>query len=143
MKKNIILILVLFLLTKTSFAIEVGYVDMQKVVNNYPLAQKYKREINNKYEEVNNYIKKQEKEIIKIKNEQERELRRKELIISVEQKQKEYLSLRKRREDEINSKIKLVADKIRVEKRLDLVIKKDSTLSGGIDLTQFVINGLK
>ena len=143
MKKNIILILTLFLLAQTSFAIEIGYVDIAKVVSNYSLAQKYKKEEDNKYKEINNVIKQQEKEISKIKDETVKNLKRKEAVIKIEQKQQEYIILRKKREDEISNKIKAVADKIRAEKKLDIIVRKESAISGGIDVTQAVINGLK
>ncbi|MBE7705812.1 MAG: OmpH family outer membrane protein [Cyanobacteria bacterium SIG30] len=134
--------LIIFL-AQTALSASIGYVDYQKVVDNYPLAQKYKKEINKKYEEINKYVEKQEKEIKKAKEKQTKiELRNKGLA-EVEKKQKNYIEVRKKREAEIANKIKIAADKVRVEKKLDIIIKKDTAVTGGIDVTQDLINRLK
>ena len=90
MKKGILLILILSLVTQISFAVEVGYVDITKVVNNYALAQKYKNEVNNKFKSVSAFIDQQNKEVNSAKDEKTRIEKRKKAIAAVEAKQKEY-----------------------------------------------------
>ena len=143
MKKTLLTLLSLILLTQTGFSAGIGYIDYYKVVTTYPLAQKYRKELLNKSNAINNYTKNQENKILQAKDKETKNQLRDKGIAEIKKMQKDYAILREQREQEIQNKIKLTADKVKEQKKLDIIIKKDASVTGGIDVTQDVINGLK
>ena len=68
---------------------------------------------------------------------------RKEGIAQVQAKQKEVISLKQKYEAELEAKVAAAAEKVRVQKKLDMIVKKDARVAGGVNCTNDVLNILK
>ena len=124
MKKILSLLSVISILTVSNAAFAaIGYVDYGYISKNYPLAQKYSQTLKNKSQSIRTYAKQKDNQVAKAKTAAEKEKIRKEGISQVQLKQKEYSSLRTRYENELNSKVQAAAEKVRVQKKLDAIIK--------------------
>ena len=67
-----------------------------------------------------------------------------ETTVQAELKTKEnaFNAFREKREDEVYNRIHAVAEKIRLEKGLDAIIDARSVFSGGVDITDVLIQRL-
>ena len=130
-----LMVIGIFSLAQAAFA-QIGYVDYSYISKNYPLAQKYSQTLKNKSQSIRTYAKQKDNQVAKAKI-------RKEGISQVQLKQKEYSSLRTRYENELNSKVQAAAEKVRVQKKLDAIIKADARVTGGVDCTSAVLTVLK
>ena len=143
MKKIIsLLILSLFCVT-TVFSAEIGYIDYTKVVENYSLAKKYKKELNSKTDSLKNYVTQQETKIKNAKTKEEKQALQKAAYKEIDNRQKDYITSKENKEKEVINNIKKASEKIRVKKNLDIILKKDMTVTGGIDCTPDVIEELR
>ena len=131
-----------FWMAQAAFA-QVGFVDYSYISKNYPLAQKYSQTLRNKSQSIRTYAQQKDAQVAKAKTQAEKDRIRKEGISQVQLKQKEYSSLRTRYENELNTKVQAAAEKVRVQKKLDMIIKKDARVTGGVDCTSAVLTILK
>ena len=143
MKKIIIIaVLSLFCITNV-FAAGIGYIDYNKVVSQYSLATKYKKELNNKTTNLKNYVDQQEAKIKNAKTKEEKQEIQKATYKEIENKQKDYINYKEAKEKEVINNIQKASEKVRVKKNLEIILKKDMTVTGGIDCTPDVIEELK
>ena len=143
MKKIITAIfLSLFCITNV-IAAEIGYIDYAKVVDNYSLAKKYKKELNSKTDSLKIYVNQQETKIKNAKTQEEKQALQKAAYKEIENRQKDYITSKENKEKEVINNIKKASEKIRVKKNLDIILKKDMTVTGGIDCTPDVIEELR
>ena len=77
------------------------------------------------------------------KTEAEKKAIRNESVKQVRIKQQDYAATRNRYENELTAKVVAAAERVRVAKKLDVIIKKDSRVTGGVDCTLDVLNALK
>lgn len=145
MKKvlGLLSILSIMSITGVCFAGGVGYVDYGYISKNYPLAQKYNSSLKTKAQNIKTYAQNQDAKIQKAQTKAEKEKLSKEGITQVEAKQKELNTLRVQYESELSGKVASASEKIRVKKGLDIIIKKNSRITGGVDCTTEVLNILK
>lgn len=146
MKKTImtaLLALTVFAGVNASFAAGIGYVDYAKVSTNYPLAKQYTQALDKKVLAIKNYAQAQDKKILAAKTEAEKKAIRNESVKQVKLKQQDYAATRNKYEAELTAKVVAAAEKVRVAKKLDIIIKKDSRVTGGVDCTLDVLNALK
>ena len=126
-----------------TFAGGVGYIDYQKVFENYQYAKNSMREIQNKEKEIQKYLEAKEAEFDKL----ETPLQKKKFQTSVqaEMKTKEaaFNDFREKREETVYQRIHAVSEKIRLEKGLDAILDARSVFSGGVDITDTLIKTLK
>ena len=144
MKKTImtaVLTLCVLAGVNASFAAGIGYVDYAKVSTTYPLAKKYTQELDKKIAAIKTYAEAQDKKIMAAKTEAEKKAIRNESVKQVRIKQQDYAVTRNKYENELTAKV--VAASVRVAKKLDIIIKKDSRVTGGVDCTLDVLNALK
>lgn len=130
-------------LTLASNAAGVGYVNYNVIANSYPLAKKYTTELSTKVADIKAYTKQQEKAVEKAKTAAEKTAIKKAAVTEIEKRQKDYLAARDKYEVDLTKKINEAVEKIRVQKKLDVVLNKESVISGGIDITQSVIAIIK
>ena len=145
MKKTImtaILTLICALSMNASFA-AIGYVDYGKVSTDYPLAKRYAAELDKKVAEIKAYTQAQDKKILAAKTDAEKKAIGTESLKQLQLKQKDYVATRTRYENELTAKVVAAAEKVRVAKKLEIIIKKDSRVTGGVDCTLDVLNALK
>ena len=131
------------LLGSQALAGGVGYINYQKVVNNYPLAQSAIKEIDAKALEREQFRIDKEKQYkalstpVQKQNFEEttsRELRAKDDALMKLQAQKEEL---------ISNKIQAAAKQVLVEQKLDAIVDYRAIFAGGVDISDLVIQKLK
>lgn len=127
----------------TANAAGIGYVDYNKVSITYSLAKKYTAELDAKIVAIENYAKAQQAKANAAKTAAEKKTITDAAVKQVRAKQKEYADTRNKREQELTQKVVAAAEKVRISKNLDIIIKKDSRVTGGIDVTADVLNILK
>lgn len=143
MKKIILSLMAFMFLTLASNAAGVGYVNYNVISQNYPLARKYTTDLNNKVNAIKTYTKQREDAVAKAKSAQEKSNIKKAALVEIEKKQKDYLATRDKYEIDLTKKINAAVEKVRVQKKLDIVLNKEAVITGGVDITQSVIAILK
>ena len=139
MKKILSLLSVISILTISNAAFAaVGYVDYSYISKNYPLAQKYTQTLKTKNAAIVTYAKQKDNQVKAAKTQAE-----KEGIAQVQLKQKEVISLKQKYEAELEAKVSAAAEKVRVQKKLDIIVKKDARVAGGVNCTNEVLSILK
>ena len=120
----------------------VGYINYDKVVQNYQFAKNSLREIQTKNDEIQQYLIMKEKEFNQLESALQKQ--KFETTVQAELKTKEnaFNAFREKREDEVYNRIHAVAEKIRLEKGLDAIIDARSVFSGGVDITDALIQRL-
>ena len=61
----------------------------------------------------------------------------------MEKEEKDYLAPPQRYEVDLTNKINAAAEKVRVQKKLDVIINKESVAAGGVDITSALLQILK
>ena len=140
--KKFILILILLTITAPVFAGGVGYINYDKVVQNYQFAKSTLREIETKNNEIQQYLLSKENEFAKIESAVQKKKFEDTVRVELKAKEKAFNAFREKREEEVYSRIHAVSEKIRLEKGLDAVLDSRSVFSGGVDLTDIIIQKL-
>ncbi len=125
-----------------SFA-AIGYVDYGKVSTDYSLAKRYTAELDKKLDAIKAYTTAQDKKIMAAKTDAEKKAIGTEAMKQLKLKQQDYAATRTRYENDLTAKVVAAAEKVRVAKKLDMIIKKDARVTGGVDCTLDVLNALK
>ena len=140
--KKIILILILLTITAPVFAGGVGYINYDKVIQNYQFAKSTLREIETKSNEIQQYLLSKEKEFAQIESAVQKKKFEETVRIELKAKENAFNAFREKREEEVYSRIHAVSEKIRLEKGLDVVLDSRSVFSGGVDITDIMIQKL-
>jgi len=147
MKRFLILIMTLILSTP-SFAAGVGYINYEKVAAEYQYAKSSMREIETKGREIEQYLKAKEAEFNKLETPLQKQKFQETVQAELKTKENAFNDFRNKREEEVYRRIYAVAEKIRLEKGLDVLIDARGVFSGGIDISDVLIqrlnaNGIK
>ena len=147
MKRFLILIMTLILSTP-SFAAGVGYINYEKVAAEYQYAKSSMREIETKGREIEQYLKAKEAEFNKLETPLQKQKFQEMVQAELKTKENAFNDFRNKREEEVYRRIYAVAEKIRLEKGLDVLIDARGVFSGGIDISDALIqrlnaNGIK
>lgn len=129
--------------TGASFAAGIGYVDYDKVSTQYSLAKKYSADLDKKITDINTYASSQNKRVAAAKTDAEKKQIRTEALKNIRVKQQNYITTRNKYEAELTAKVVAASEKVRVSKNLDIILKKNARVTGGVDCTQDVLNILK
>ena len=143
MKKTMVSILCFMCVTLASNAAGIGYINYDVVSQNYSLAKKYTTDLNNKVNSIKTYTAQKDKEVNNAKTAAQKATIRKAALAEIEKKQKDYLLTRQKYEADLTKKINAAAETVRVQKKLDAVLNKDSVAAGGVDVTRAVLSILK
>ena len=140
--KKLILTLVFLSMIIPSYAGGVGYINYNKVVNEYQFAKTSFREIETKANEIEKYLEAKEEEFSKLESPVQK--KKLEATVRNEMKTKEaaFNDFRNKKEELVYSKIHAVSEKIRLEKGLDAILDASSVFSGGVDITDELIKKL-
>ena len=146
--KKILAILCLFILSTPSFAAGVGYINYDKVAAEYQFAKASMREIETKGREIENYLKAKEAEFNKLETPLQKQKFQETVQAELKTKEQAFNDFRIRREEQVYQRIHGVAEKIRLEKGLDILLDARGVFSGGVDITDELIqklnqNGMK
>lgn len=142
-KLGILLVAVFATFTAKANAAGLGFINYQKVQENYSFAIQAVKEVETKELELQQYMVDKEKQYksldtpLKKKNFEEmtaRELKAKETA---------YIKLKMTKEEQIYNKIQAAAKDVMVEQKLDSVVDYRVIFVGGLDITDLVISKLK
>ena len=140
--KKIFIILCLFIFSSPSFAAGVGYINYEKVASEYQFAKASMREIETKGRELEQYLKAKEAEFSKLETPLQKQKFQETVQAELRTKEKAFNDFRNKREEEVYQRIHAVAEKIRLEKDLDVLIDARGVFSGGIDISETLIQKL-
>ena len=146
--KKIFTLLFLLIFSAPCFSAGVGYINYEKVASEYQFAKASMREIETKGLEIEQYLKNKEAEFAKLETPLQKQKFQETVQAELRTKERAFNDFRNKREDEVYNRIHAVAEKIRLEKELDVLIDARSVFSGGIDITEALIqklnaNGMK
>ena len=140
--KKIIIILSLLLISLPSFAAGVGYINYEKVASEYQFAKASLREIETKGREIQQYLKIKEAEFAKLETPLQKQKFQESVQAELKTKENAFNDFRNKREEEVYQRIYAVAEKIRLEKGLDVLIDAKGVFSGGVDISDTLIERL-
>ena len=106
------------------------------------------REIENKGREIEQYLKAKEVEFNKLETPLQKQKFQESVQNELKTKENAFNDFREKREEEVYRRIYAVAEKIRLEKGLDVLIDARGVFSGGVDISDILIqrlnaNGMK
>ncbi len=140
--KKLVLILILLSIVLPGFASGVGYINYEKVIENYQLAKNNLREIETKNAEIEQYLIQKEEEFNKIESPIQKKKFEETVKAELKTKENALNAFRNKKEEEVYTKVHAVAEKIRLEKELDVLIDSRGVFSGGVDITDLLIQRL-
>ena len=138
-KKTILLTLFICMGLKQSFASGIGFVDYNKIIQNYNYAKIAERELYTKSVELQKYLEEKEVEYSKLDSPIQKNKFEQEMKAEVQKREIAFDDFRAKREETIKTRLKTTIDKVRIEKGLDVILSIDNIYSGGIDITEDVI----
>ena len=122
---------------------EVGYIDYQKVLENYPAAQQAVKDIDAKTLELQQYMLEQEKQYKNLTTPLQKQNFQTQVENNVRTKQEAIVKMQRDKETQILTKIQTIAKSIMVSQKLDAVLSDQVVFVGGVDITDLVIQQLK
>lgn len=141
-KKFIIFIFVLLFNITYTCAGGVGYVDYNKIVSNYNFAKTAAHELDIKASELQAFLAEKEKEYQQLESPVQKSKFEQEMNSEIQKREKAFNDFKERREFVVKQRIQKTIDKVREEKSLDIIISNENIYSGGIDITDTIIQML-
>jgi len=158
MKKIMVVVMTALFLSVTAgaFAMNVGYVDIEKVFNQYSGTKKAKEKLQGELEKEQKKIEEKKAEILKLKDDLEKkasvlekskvDAKKMELQTKLEKLQSDAMEIQQKllgQEKEMTAniieEIRVIVKKIAEEKKYEMVFEKNLLLYGGDDITPFVV----
>ena len=142
-------LMALMIATGLTFAVgnsaraEVGYIDYQRILENYPAAQQAVKEIDAKTLELQQYMLEQEKQYKNLSTPLQKQNFQNQVENTVRTKQEALVKLQRDKETQILNKIQTVAKSVMVAQKLDAILADQVVFVGGVDVTDQVIQQLK
>lgn len=127
----------------TSANAEVGYLNYQKVLDNYPAAQQAVKEIDAKGLELQQYMLEKEKQYKSLDTPLKKQNFETQTASEFKTKQEALYKLRSEKESNILNQVQNAARAIMVSQRLDAVLSDQVIFVGGVDITDMIIQKLK
>ena len=121
---------------------EVGFINYQKVLDNYPAAQAVK-DLDAKGLELQQYMLEKEKQYKSLDTPLKKQNFETQTATEFNAKQDALMKLRNDKENQIMTQIQSAAKAIMVSQRLDAVLSDQVIFVGGVDITDLVIQKLK
>ena len=140
--KKIITTILLLTLTLPTFAGGVGYINYDKVIQNYQYAKNTLTQIETKNNEIKQYLMMKEAEFNKLESAVQKQKFEATVQAELRAKEQSFNDFRERKEEDVYNRIHAVTEKIRLEKGLDAIIDARSVFSGGVDITNDLIQKL-
>lgn len=122
---------------------EVGFINYQKVLDNYPAAQQAVKDLDAKGLELQQYMLEKEKQYKSLDTPLKKQNFETQTATEFNTKQDALMKLRNDKENQIMTQIQSAAKVIMVSQRLDAVLSDQVVFVGGVDITDLVIQKLK
>ena len=100
------------------------------------------REIETKGREIEQYLKTKENEFNKLETPLQKQKFQEAVQAELKAKENAFNDFRNKKEEEVYKRIYAVSEKIRLEKGLDVLIDARGVFSGGVDISDIVIQRL-
>lgn len=140
--RPILYILILLTLSIPCFASGVGYINYEKVATNYLYAKNIMLEIQTKGREIDIFLRTKEDEFNKLETPLQKKKFQEAVQVELKAKEDAFNKFREKKEEEVYNRIHAVAEKIRLEKQLDVLLDARGVFSGGVDITDTLIQRL-
>ncbi len=140
--KKLLYLLCLLLITTPCFAGGVGYINYEKVAANYSFARNTMMEIQAKGREIDTFLRTKETEFNKLETPLQKKKFQESVQAELKAKENAFNAFREKREEEVYNRIHAVAEKIRLEKQFDVLLDARGVFSGGVDITDLLIQRL-
>ena len=141
--KSAVLTLGVILIGSQAFASGVGYINYQKVQNDYPLAQSAIKEIDNKGLELQQFMVDKEKQYKALSTPVQKQNFEEATARELKTKEDALIKLRAEKEELIYNKIQAAAKQVLIEQKLDAIVDYRVIFVGGVDISDLVIQKLK
>ncbi len=122
---------------------EVGFINYQKVLDNYPAAQQAVKDLDAKGLELQQYMLEKEKQYKSLDTPLKKQNFETQTATEFNAKQDALMKMRNDKENQIMTQIQAAAKSIMVSQRLDAVLSDQVVFVGGVDITDLVIQKLK
>jgi outer membrane protein len=140
------LLVPVFIFGNCSFAGGIGYIDVQKVFSNFDETRKAQEKISKQEDEYKKELESRQKKIEEAKESKLKESEIKDLIEKLEKelnpKKQELLKLNAELTGKLQQEIVSVVSEVAKTLGIDVVVDKQAVISGGIDVTDIVVNKL-
>lgn len=146
MKKFTTLLMILGLvlaIANQANAAGVGYIDYQKVQQNFSFAQQAIKEIDSKALEMQQYMVDKEKQYKSLDTPLKKQNFEEQTAREFKLKEEAYLKLKATKEEQVYNKIQAATKQVLVEQRLDAIVDYRVIFVGGVDVSDLVIQKLK
>lgn len=127
----------------TKASAEVGYLNYQKVLDNYPAAQQAVKEIDAKSLELQQYMVDKEKQYKALDTPLKKQNFETQTATEFNAKQDALYKLRNSRETQIMNQVQDAAKAVMVSQKLDAILSDQVIFVGGVDVTDLIIQKLK
>lgn len=127
----------------TKASAEVGYLNYQKVLDNYPAAQQAVKEIDAKSLELQQYMVDKEKQYKALDTPLKKQNFEDQTAREFKLKQDSYMRLKADKEEQVYNKIQAATKQVLVEQKLDAIVDYRVIFVGGVDISDLVIQKLK
>ena len=121
----------------------VGYINIQKVANGYPLAQSSYKELYNKELEIQQFALDKEKQYKALTTPVQKQNFKETYEREMKAKEDAYLKMEAEKTELINNKIQAAARQVLVEQKLDAIVDYSVIFVGGVDISDLVLQKLK
>ena len=121
----------------------VGYIDYQKVQDNFPFAQQAVNYIYAKYFKMQQYFFYKEKEYKSLDTPLKKQNFEEQTAREFKLKQDSYMKLKADKEEQVYNKIQAATKQVLVEQKLDAIVDYRVIFVGGVDISDLVIQKLK
>ena len=122
---------------------EVGYIDYQRVLENYPAAQAAVKEIDAKSLELQQYLLEQEKQYKNLSTPLQKQNFETQAANTLKSKQEALVKLQRDKEAQILTQIQTAAKSVMIAQKLDAILSDQVVFVGGVNVTDQVITKLK
>ncbi len=133
----------LLISTATQVSAEVGYINYQKVLDNYPAAQQAVKEIDSKSLELQQFMVDKEKQYKSLDTPLKKQNFEAQTAQEFNAKQEALFKLRQTKETQILKQVQEAAKAVMVAQKLDAVVSDQVIFVGGVDVTDLTIQKLK
>ncbi len=121
----------------------IGYIDYQKVQENFPFAQQAVKEIDAKALEMQQYMVDKEKQYKSLDTPLKKQNFEEQTAREFKLKEEAYMRLKSQKEEQVYNKIQAATKQVLVEQKLDAVVDYRVIFVGGVDISDIVIQKLK
>lgn len=143
MKRLLICLMTLIFATGAAFAESVGYADFKKIENDYAYAKELYKQVDEKVSELQQYLLNKEREYKKIDSPISKKSFEERTEKEYKAKEETVLKFKAQKEDEVFENISEAAKIVASKKGVNVVLDYRVVLTGGVDITNDIINFLK